>query len=75
MTQFEYKTITLKPGKGLFNIEVKPEQIDETLNQLGEEGWKLVSSYSVSTNGFTSGIYYTFIRPTSTDTIQSYTLY
>lgn len=65
MKQFEYKTIDIKPStKGFFGTKgIELEQIDKTLNEMGQEGWELISVQEVSTfDGTMNYILYTFKR-------------
>lgn len=41
--KYEYKTLTLQ-AEGLFGGKVNNQDLEEQLNQLGEEGWELVNS-------------------------------
>ncbi|WP_121965583.1 DUF4177 domain-containing protein [Myroides sp. N17-2] len=61
MKKFEYKTIEINP-KGTWSPKMDLKEIDKTLNELGEQGWELVSMTSRSFNGSTYGFYYTFKR-------------
>lgn len=45
MEKFEYKVVTYDPN-GFFGGNVKIDQIEDQLNQLGNEGWELVSCTS-----------------------------
>ncbi|MBQ1447823.1 MAG: DUF4177 domain-containing protein [Erysipelotrichaceae bacterium] len=42
MEQYEYKVITFDT-KGFFGGNVDVDLVEEELNELGEEGWELVS--------------------------------
>jgi hypothetical protein len=44
-TRWTYKVVTLKAG--LFGI--KPDAIEEQLNQLGSQGWEMVAVHMVGT--------------------------
>lgn len=43
MDQFEYKTIFTN-AKGVFGGKIEQDSMDRQLNQLGDQGWELVSS-------------------------------
>jgi hypothetical protein len=61
IAQWEYRSITL----GSFWNTPKDEEIEAVLNELGADGWEVVSVFSQhSTNQFR----YTFKRPLSGDT-------
>jgi hypothetical protein len=56
--KFEYKQIEVSIG--LFSRKNKSEQAEETLNELGAEGWELVNCVSCSQTGM---LIYVFKRP------------
>ncbi|MEF7566300.1 DUF4177 domain-containing protein [Bacillus infantis] len=58
MKKYEYKTISLTK-KGFFKNKNNP---DEELNELGREGWKVVSSYAPVSGGTSTEIIYTLMR-------------
>ena len=40
MPKFEYKTIEIK-GQSFWKTTLNTEEIDNTLNELGQQGWEL----------------------------------
>lgn len=60
MKRFEYKTIEILT-KGFF-AKMKIEEADRILNDLGSQGWELVSAAPCITGSTTQRIYYTFKR-------------
>lgn len=62
MTKWEYKTIkVVQEPKGIFGR--KNFDPDKELNALGEEGWELVSTHTVSVGSSKGGIQAIFKRP------------
>ncbi|MEW4369570.1 DUF4177 domain-containing protein [Paenibacillus kandeliae] len=47
MSQWEYKTIKLEPG-GFLGGKVDMDELQGTLNDLGFDGWELVSSFDTT---------------------------
>lgn len=47
MSQWEYKTVKLETG-GFLGGKVNEYELQSTLNDLGFEGWELVSSFDTS---------------------------
>jgi hypothetical protein len=45
MDQFEYKTI-FTDAKGFFGGKIDQGFMDRQLNQLGDQGWELVSTFA-----------------------------
>ncbi|MCA5004423.1 DUF4177 domain-containing protein [Sphingobacterium bovistauri] len=63
MKRFEYKTIKIAPNS-MWTTEIKVEDIEETLNDLGRQGWELVSVQDLSMSGTSFSYMYTFKRQT-----------
>lgn len=61
MTKFEYKTVIFSP-KGNWSMKFDQELIDKTLNDLGAEGWELVSVQDITWSGTIWSLNYTFKR-------------
>ena len=62
MEKFEYKTLTTNV-KGIWGGNVDLEKYENQLNQLGADGWELVSSVAVAeVQGATRWIISTFKR-------------
>lgn len=61
MRKFEYKTVQIKP-KGFFGTELDPNVIDMELNELGQQGWELVTIQGFELNGMTTSYHCTFKR-------------
>lgn len=58
--RFEYKTIEVKPKKWTFTIS--PEEIDEQINKMGQDGWELVVIREYINMGNSLSSFYTFKR-------------
>ncbi len=54
MDKFEYKVLAYDP-KGFFGGSVVVSQIENQLNQLGEEGWEMVIHGEKFANGILQG--------------------
>ncbi|HAE69912.1 MULTISPECIES: DUF4177 domain-containing protein [Sphingobacterium] len=61
MKRFEYKTLKIEP-KGFWGTKLDPEKIDEILNDLGNQGWELVTMQDLEVNGNSWSFHYTFKR-------------
>lgn len=59
--RFEYKTVEIK-SKSVWSTEVPTKEIDEVLNQFGQEGWDLVAVKVISSMGTSLSSMYTFKR-------------
>ena len=64
MTKFEYKVVEVKP-KSMWASEIAPELIEQKINEMGSEGWDLVSALPKETTGMIIGIIFIFKRPTT----------
>lgn len=65
MEKFEYKVVTYDPN-GFLGGNVKIDQIEDQLNQLGNEGWELVSCTSSNQSyGSTKSLVCIFKRRTA----------
>ena len=65
MEKFEYKVLTYDPN-GFWGGNVKIDQIEDQLNQLGNEGWELVSCTSSNQSyGTTKSLVCIFKRRTA----------
>ena len=65
MKKFEYKTIFMdvsKFYKWTGKVDFKSEEMETVLNDLGNEGWELVSTDSSNQMGTTQGVYLFFKR-------------
>lgn len=54
MEKWEYKIISL-PVKGIIDISLDQEKVSSLLNQLGEEGWELVTLISDTGTSWAAG--------------------
>lgn len=63
MKRFEYKTVKITP-KSIWSTEIKSEEIDDVLNDLGREGWELVTVQDLSVSGSSFSYLYTLKRQT-----------
>lgn len=62
MERFEYKTL-FTDAKGVFGGKVDPIAFQAQLNELGDQGWELVSTVAVTqSQGSTRWIISTFKR-------------
>lgn len=61
MRKFEYKTIKIEP-KGFWGTKLDENHIDEILNELGAQGWELVSMQDLEIGGSSWSFHYTFKR-------------
>lgn len=62
MKRFEYKTIEIKP-KGTWTWKFDTVEIDKILNDMGNQGWELVTMEGKDYGGAgTYSFYYTFKR-------------
>lgn len=61
MKRFEYKTLEIKL-KGTWGTKFDTVEIDKALNELGSQGWELVSVESRDMGGTPYGYFYTFKR-------------
>lgn len=59
--KFEYKTLKIEP-KGFWGTKLDTTEIDKTLNELGLQGWELVSMQDISLNSVSWTFHYTFKR-------------
>ncbi|UUV22106.1 DUF4177 domain-containing protein [Paenimyroides aestuarii] len=61
MKRFEYKTIEIKP-KGTWSWKFDIVEIDKILNDMGSQGWELVTKESLDTGGTSYSFHLTFKR-------------
>lgn len=61
MKRFEYKTIEVKPT-GTWTSKFDIVEIDKILNEMGSQGWELVTTESRDMSGTAYGFHYTFKR-------------
>ena len=59
MKRFEYRL--LNPERGFFN-DIDYKELTERLNQLGSQGWEVVSTVGVTVGGQTTGLLITLKR-------------
>jgi len=63
---WEYKVLKFAPGRGLgvfAGSNVKAEAVEQQLNQLGKDGWELVTSVSSIGQGSTTELGLILKRP------------
>lgn len=60
--KWEYKTIKLATT-GFVGGKLDEKKLDEYMNQLGEQGWELVSGFSTIGSGNTRDVVVVFKRP------------
>ncbi|TCV07255.1 uncharacterized protein DUF4177 [Sphingobacterium alimentarium] len=63
MKRFEYKTLKIEP-RGFWGNKLDAEEIDKVLNELGRQGWEMVSMQDLSVSGSSWTFHYTFKRET-----------
>ncbi len=61
MSKWEY-TVLKYQLKGFISLSLDIEELDKALNQLGDEGWELVSCFGVDNNGYTKEMIATLKR-------------
>ncbi|MCE5171626.1 DUF4177 domain-containing protein [Paenibacillus profundus] len=61
MEQWEYKTLKIKTG-GFLGGKVDEKSFEDELNQLGMDGWELVSCFDTSLSGQTTDVISVFKR-------------
>jgi hypothetical protein len=63
MKKFEYKTVVFdKKGTFETNIELNPNDLEEKMNALGDEGWELIVSANNAQLGHTIASVFIFKR-------------
>lgn len=63
MTKWEYKSVSIATEGWMGGI-LKTEEFDQMLNQMGQEGWELVTIFDTNlSNGATRYVIATFKRP------------
>jgi hypothetical protein len=60
---WEYYTHTLNVAGWFISGEVDAYELTKTLNELGAQGWELVSSTSTISNGHSKHLVFVFKRP------------
>ena len=66
MKKFEYKTIEFEPsGKFIQRIKMDTSDLENQLNELGNDGWELVNSTDYSLQGYTQKVIMFFKREVS----------
>ena len=68
MKKYEYKTLEFEANDSLMSksMHLDSNEVQEVINNLGEEGWELVNSIDYALNGFTSKIILFFKREKNT---------
>ncbi|MFK7970268.1 MAG: DUF4177 domain-containing protein [Bacteroidia bacterium] len=65
MQQFEYLTLRVRE-RGFIGKRVNPKKLNKSLNELGQEGWELSSSFEThEDDGETKDVFLIFKRPLS----------
>lgn len=62
MDRFEYKVMKLDIKTKLLSQEFDTAKFEEELNSLGAEGWELIDTIDLVTNGYTMSIVGTLKR-------------
>ena len=60
--RWEYRVIK-ESTEGWFTVNLDDDSMERTLDELGREGWELVSTTGVMTNGYTKHLVLTLKRP------------
>jgi len=61
MKRFEYKTLKIEP-KGFWGTTLDAEEIDKILNELGRQGWEMITMQDLAVGGSSWTFHYTFKR-------------
>lgn len=61
MKRFEYKTLKIEP-KGFWGTKLDAEEIDKILNELGRQGWEMITMQDLAVHGNSWTFHYTFKR-------------
>lgn len=61
MTKWEYRVISFETF-GLLGGLVETKEIEEKLNELGKEGWELISAYATVGGSSSRRVVYNFKR-------------
>ena len=61
MNSYEHKVVILKPG-GSFRKEIVPANLQSTLDEEGNNGWRLASSFAATKLGDTQAVTLIFVR-------------
>ncbi|MCZ6855707.1 MAG: DUF4177 domain-containing protein [Gammaproteobacteria bacterium] len=68
MTQWEYRTAKVRAG-GVFSTKIDDLDMEDYMNELGVEGWELVSAISpVMAGGYSKEVILMFKREGTTQT-------
>ncbi|MEZ4688610.1 MAG: DUF4177 domain-containing protein [Bacteroidia bacterium] len=63
MPQFQYLTLRVRET-GFIGKRVNPKKLTSNMNELGEEGWELVTSFETNEEeGETKDVFLIFKRP------------
>lgn len=63
MQKYEYKVEKLD-AKGFWSSKIEPKEMEDMLNQLGRQGWDLITAFDTSKyQGHTTGAFLLFKRP------------
>ena len=61
MNTYEYRVVTMKVG-GTFRKDVVPASLQSTLDEEGNNGWRLASSFVATKLGDTQAVTLIFVR-------------
>lgn len=59
---WEYKTIELD-FSGFFSAKVDEGRLEREMNDLGQQGWELVTTIDIASTGSSTGVVLLFKRP------------
>ncbi len=64
VNRWEYKTVKISAGKGFFGGKFNEMELNNSLNENGEQGWELVSTFVTNqAEGSSRDIVVIFKRP------------
>lgn len=56
MTKFEYKTVEIEQTGNMFQKNIDSKVLEQTMNQLGQQGWELSNTLYKHSGGTTTQI-------------------
>lgn len=71
MKSYQYKTFSQKIT-GMTSRTVNTQEVDNQMNALGQEGWVLVRTENILSNGWSDYILFIFQKPNAISTLSWY---